>query len=93
MYINDLSPEKSVVKLQVGNGIQCFVISWKNPTKEEGSWGMDDYIRSCETAVDVVCEITGSDKVNISSACSGGQTGAILASKMAAAGRQTVGLR
>ena len=91
MYINDLSPEKSVVKLQVGNGIQCFVISWKNPTKEEGSWGMDDYIRSCETAVDVVCEITGSDKVNISSACSGGQTGAILASKMAAAGDKRLG--
>ena len=91
MYINDLSPEKSVVKLQVGNGIQCFVISWKNPTKEEGSWGMDDYIRSCETAVDVVCQITGSDKVNISSACSGGQTGAILASKMAAAGDKRLG--
>jgi polyhydroxyalkanoate synthase subunit PhaC len=91
MYINDLSPEKSVVKLQVGNGIQCFVISWKNPTKEEGSWGMDDYIRSCETAVDVVCAITGSDKVNISSACSGGQTGAILASKMAAAGDKRLG--
>ncbi len=91
MYINDLSPEKSVVKLQVGNGIQCFVISWKNPTKAEGSWGMDDYIRSCETAVDVVCQITGSDKVNVSSACSGGQTGAILASKLAARGDTRLG--
>ncbi len=86
MYINDLSPEKSVVKWQVDNGIQCFVISWKNPSKDEGHWGMDDYISSCQTAIDVVCEITGSDKVNVSSACSGGQTGAILASKMAAEG-------
>ena len=91
MYINDLTPEKSVVKWQTDNGVQCFVISWKNPTKEQGHWGMADYIRSCETAVDVVCEITGSDKVNVSSACSGGQTGAILASKMAAAGDTRLG--
>jgi polyhydroxyalkanoate synthase len=86
MYINDLSPEKSVVKWQTDNGVQCFVISWKNPTKEQGSWGMADYIRSCEKAVDVVCEVSGSDKLNVSSACSGGQTGAILASKLAAKG-------
>lgn len=91
MYINDLSPEKSVVKWQTDNGIQCFVISWKNPTKEEGIWGMDEYIASCMKAVDVVCEITGAPKVNISSACSGGQTGAILASKMAAAGDTRLG--
>ena len=91
MYINDLSPEKSVVKWQTDNGIQCFVISWKNPTKEEGIWGMDDYIASCLKAVDIVCEITGAPKVNISSACSGGQTGAILASKMAAAGDKRLG--
>ena len=91
MYINDLSPEKSVVKWQVDNGIQCFVISWKNPAKEEGVWGMDEYIASCMKAVDIVCEITGAPKVNISSACSGGQTGAILASKMAAAGDKRLG--
>ncbi len=91
MYINDLSPEKSVVKWQVDNGIQCFVISWKNPTKEEGIWGMDDYIASCLKAVDVVCEISGAPRVNISSACSGGQTGSILASKMAASGDKRLG--
>ncbi len=91
MYINDLSPEKSVVKWQTDNGIQCFVISWKNPTKEEGVWGMDEYIASCLKAVDVVCEISGAPKVNISSACSGGQTGSILASKMAAAGDDRLG--
>jgi polyhydroxyalkanoate synthase subunit PhaC len=91
MYINDLSPEKSVVKWQVDNGIQCFVISWKNPSKEQGSWGMAEYVAACEKAVDVVCEITGAPRVNISSACSGGQTGAILASKMAARGDKRLG--
>ena len=91
MYINDLASEKSVVKWQVDNGIQCFVISWRNPGKDHGHWGMDDYVDACLRAVDVVCEITGAPQVNISSACSGGQTGAILASKMAATGDKRLG--
>ncbi len=91
MYINDLSPEKSVVKYQLDNGIQPFVISWKNPTKDQGHWGMDEYIASCIKALDVVCAVTGSDKVNVSSACSGGQTGAILASKLAQQGDKRIG--
>jgi polyhydroxyalkanoate synthase len=84
MYINDLSPEKSVVKYQVENGIQTFVISWKNPTKEEGHWDMADYVGACREAMEAVAKITKSKKVNVSAGCSGGQTAAMLASKMAA---------
>ena len=83
MYINDLSPDKSVVKWQVDNGIQTFVISWRNPSKEQGHWGMADYIHSCREAMEAVSAITGSKKVNVSAGCSGGQTAAMLASKMA----------
>lgn len=84
MYINDLSPEKSVVKWQVDNGIQTFVISWRNPTKDQGKWGMADYVASCEEAMEAVAAITGSKKVNVSAGCSGGQTASVLASKLAA---------
>lgn len=83
MYINDLSPEKSVVKYQLDNGVQTFVISWKNPSKAQGVWGMADYVRSCREAMDAVSEITGSKTVNVSAGCSGGQTAAVLASQMA----------
>jgi polyhydroxyalkanoate synthase subunit PhaC len=83
MYINDLSPEKSVVKYQLDNGIQTFVISWKNPTKEQGIWGMADYVRACREAMDAVGAITGSKTVNVSAGCSGGQTAAVLASQLA----------
>ncbi|MXP29016.1 alpha/beta fold hydrolase [Porphyrobacter algicida] len=83
MYINDLSPEKSVVKYQLDNGIQTFVISWKNPVKDQGHWDMADYVRSCREAIDAVAEITRSKSVNISAGCSGGQTAAVLASQMA----------
>ncbi len=84
MYINDLSPEKSVVKYQVDNGIQTFVISWRNPSKEQGVWGMDEYIASCLEAMEAVSRITGSKKVNVSAGCSGGQTASVMASKLAA---------
>ncbi len=84
MYINDLSPEKSVVKFQLDNGIQTFVISWKNPTKDQGHWDMADYVNSCRLAMETVSAITGSKKVNVSAGCSGGQTAAMLASKLAA---------
>ena len=83
MYINDLTPEKSVVKYQLDNGIQTFVISWKNPTKEQGHWDMADYVHSCREAMEAVSKITGSKKVNVSAGCSGGQTASMLASKMA----------
>jgi polyhydroxyalkanoate synthase subunit PhaC len=86
MYINDLSPEKSIIKWQVAHGFQTFVISWRNPTHDQGVWGMAEYVSACQRAVDVVCEITGSDKVNVSGGCSGGQTMSVLCSKMAALG-------
>lgn len=84
MYINDLSPEKSIVKYQIDNGIQTFVISWRNPSKEQGVWDMTDYVNSCREAMNAVSAITGSKKVNVSAGCSGGQTAAMLASKLAA---------
>jgi polyhydroxyalkanoate synthase len=91
MYINDLSPEKSVVKYQLDAGIQTFVISWKNPSKDQGVWGMADYVRSCREAMDAVSAITGSKVVNVSAGCSGGQTAAVLASQMAAEGSAQLG--
>ena len=91
MYINDLSPEKSVVKNQLDSGIQTFVISWKNPTRDQGDWGMAEYVASCAVAMEAVAKITGSKKVNVSAGCSGGQTAAVLASKLAADGSDLLG--
>jgi polyhydroxyalkanoate synthase subunit PhaC len=90
-YINDLTPEKSIVKLQLDNGIQPFLISWRNPSEEHGIWGMSEYVDGCIRALDVVQEITGSKTVNISGACSGGQTMSVMLSKLAAAGDSRVG--
>ena len=45
---------------------------------------MADYVNSCREAMNAVSAITGSKKVNVSAGCSGGQTAAMVASKLAA---------
>ncbi|GAB5457166.1 MAG: class II poly(R)-hydroxyalkanoic acid synthase [Henriciella sp.] len=85
-YASDLDPITSVVQFLLRNGFQTFIISWRNPTKKHASWGLTDYVDSLIQCTEVMKEITGSDKVNISGACSGGITTATFASLMAAAG-------
>lgn len=83
-YINDLSPEKSVVRYQLMNGIQPFLISWRNPVAEHRDWGLDEYVGAIIEAIAAIRDITGSKKVNVSGGCSGGITEAVLLSKLAA---------
>lgn len=89
-YVNDLSPDKSMVRYLVANGIQVFLVSWRNPTKEHAAWGLGDYVDSLIEASDVIAQITGSKKVNVSGACSGGITTATLLSKLRAAGDERI---
>ncbi|MBX3479037.1 MAG: alpha/beta fold hydrolase [Caulobacter sp.] len=89
-YVNDLSPDKSMVRYLAANGIQVFLVSWRNPTKEHAAWGLGDYVDSLIEASDVIAQITGSKKVNVSGACSGGITTATLLSKLQAAGDERI---
>ena len=90
-YINDLSPEKSIVKYECDNGLQPFLISWRNPQVEHRDWGLADYVDAIIEAIGAVCAITGSKTVNVAGACSGGITVATLLSKMAAAKDKRIG--
>jgi len=90
-YVNDLSPEKSIIRFLTGSGIQPFMVSWRNPTVEHRDWGLADYVDALVEAIDVICQITRSKTVNISGACSGGITAATLLSKLAAAGDPRIG--
>ena len=73
-YLYDMSPEKSFVKHAVDAGIQVFVISWRNPQKKHKDWGLDEYVKTIEAAIDATLEITGADGVNGIGACAGGIT-------------------
>jgi polyhydroxyalkanoate synthase len=85
-YVNDLSPEKSIIRFLTSNGIQPFMVSWRNPTAEHRDWGLGDYVDELVAAIDAICQISKSKSVNVSGACSGGITAATLLSKLAAAG-------
>ena len=85
-YINDLTPEKSIIRYELDQGIQPFLISWLNPQIENRAWGLDAYIDAIVEAIDIVCDVTGAAKVNVAGACSGGITMATLLSKLAERG-------
>ncbi|MBD9482842.1 class II poly(R)-hydroxyalkanoic acid synthase [Pseudomonas sp. PDM14] len=89
-YVFDLSQEKSVARFLLRNGIQTFVVSWRNPTKAQREWGLSTYIEALKEAIDVVLKITGSKDVNMLGACSGGLTTASLVGHYAALGDQKV---
>ncbi|TBU97023.1 class II poly(R)-hydroxyalkanoic acid synthase [Phytopseudomonas dryadis] len=89
-YVFDLSPEKSLARFLLRNGLQTFVVSWRNPTKAQREWGLSTYIEALKEAIEVVTAITGSKDLNILGACSGGLTTASLLGHYAALGEQKV---
>ena len=42
-YFLDLSPGRSFVEYAVSQGLQTFLLSWRNPTAEQGDWDLDTY--------------------------------------------------
>ena len=83
-YILDLAPGRSLVEYLVQQGIQTFVLSWRNPTPAERDWGLETYLRSMLEATDAMRDISGSPDLNIVGTCSGGITTALLLGHLAA---------
>jgi polyhydroxyalkanoate synthase len=73
-YVFDLSERNSIVRYLTQNGLQMFVVSWKNPTPKERHWNMDTYIGALEDALEAMTSITSSKDFNLMAACSGGVT-------------------
>jgi len=90
-YVNDLSPDKSIVGFLSSGGIATFMVSWRNPTADHRDWGLAAYVDALVEALDVIRQITKTKTVNVSGACSGGITAATLLSKLAAAGDTRIG--
>jgi poly[(R)-3-hydroxyalkanoate] polymerase subunit PhaC len=89
-YLLDLAPGKSLIEYAVKNGLQVFVISWRNPTPAQRDWGLETYVTSILDAIDATCEITGSPDVNALAACAGGITAMPLLAYLAAKGDRRV---
>jgi polyhydroxyalkanoate synthase len=71
-YFLDLSPGRSLAEYLVAQSMQTFMLSWRNPTVEEGDWTLDTYAERVSRAIDTVREITGADDVNVIGFCAGG---------------------
>jgi len=89
-YFLDLRPGRSLVEYAVSRGLQVFMISWRNPTKEQADWGLDTYAGAVLDAVDVAREITGSPDVTTLGLCAGGQVMTTALNHLAAAGDERV---
>jgi polyhydroxyalkanoate synthase len=71
-YVLDLAPGRSMTEYLLEQGLQVFMISWRNPDASHKDYDFDTYAAAILEARAAVAEITGSEKVNLSAACSGG---------------------
>jgi polyhydroxyalkanoate synthase subunit PhaC len=89
-YFLDLRPGRSLVEYLVSRGLQVFMISWRNPTRQQSEWGLDEYAQGVVTAVDVAREVTGSDDATTLGLCAGGQVMTTALNHLAATGDERV---
>jgi len=83
-YILDLSPDNSLVKWLVGEGHTVFIVSWRNPVKDDRNLSMDDYYRlGAMSAIDAVCEVIPGTQMHLMGYCLGGTLAMIVAAAMA----------
>src|SRR3712207_9041599 len=76
-----------MVEYLVQQGFTVFMISWKNPDASMEDIGFEDYMTlGPAAAVDVIKDITGSEKVNPVGYCVGGTLLAVMEAWLAAGG-------
>ena len=89
-YFLDLRPGRSFVEYSVGRGLQTFMLSWRNPGRDQADWDIDTYAERILTAIDAVREATGSDDVNVIGFCAGGILNTTVLNHLAAKGDDRV---
>jgi polyhydroxyalkanoate synthase len=86
-YVMDLAPERSMVEYLLRQGHQVFMVSWRNPDREQSHFDFDTYAQAVLEARGAVAEVTAQDSVHLMAACSGGIIAAGALGHLAAEGR------
>ncbi len=89
-YALDLEPNKSLVRFLTKMGYQVFAVSWRNPNRQNAHWGLEKYVEGLFDASETVLNISGSERLNVTAACSGGTTQTLFLSELAARGDNRV---
>ncbi|MBA6291000.1 class I poly(R)-hydroxyalkanoic acid synthase [Colwellia sp. MB3u-70] len=72
-YVLDMDEKKSLIKWAVSQGHTVFIISWVNPDAKLSHKGFNDYMKEGPiAALDVIEEVTKSNKINVVGYCIGG---------------------
>jgi polyhydroxyalkanoate synthase len=91
-YIMDLAPGRSFIEWAVQHERTVFAISYRNPDASMRGVTLDDYlIHGPRAALDVIGDITGAPKIDITGLCLGGALTGMLAAYLAGSGDDRIG--
>ena len=90
-YFLDLRPGPQLRRVRrVSQGLQVFMISWRNPTQEQADWDLDTYAARVSSAIDAVARDHRRRDVNVIGFCAGGIITTTLLNHLAATGDDRV---
>lgn len=90
-YVLDLTPEKSLIKWCVDQGMTVFCVSWVNPDGKLAEKSFEQYGREgILAALDAIKAATGEDKINAVGYCVGGTLLAAVLAAMASWGDERI---
>jgi len=91
-YIMDLAPGRSFIEWAVQHERTVFAISYRNPDASMRDVTLDDYlIHGPRAALDVIEDITGAPKTDITGLCLGGALTGMLAAYLVGTGDDRIG--
>jgi polyhydroxyalkanoate synthase len=91
-YIMDLAPGRSFIEWAVRHERTVFAISYRNPDASMRGVTLDDYlIHGPRAALDVIGDITGAPKIDITGLCLGGALTGMLAAYHVKKGDDRIG--
>lgn len=91
-YVADLAPGRSFLEWAIKHQRTVFAISSRDPDASMSGITLENYlVEGPSTALDVICDITGSPTVDVVGLCLGGALTAVLAAYLAAGGDDRIG--
>jgi polyhydroxyalkanoate synthase len=89
-YFLDMAPQRSFVEYAVSQGVETYLMSWRNPGPKQRDWSLDDYANACIEAVETAARISGAEHANAIGFCAGGMTLSTALSHLKASDRPAI---